>query len=117
MLAQLKLSASLLTGARSTGNFSKGELMRVTEPGPKTWFGAVPKITRLMTAIVLLNGSLTNSCHALSGVGVYGFYAAQPYLLQLYGSNDSYAIAGLSAGMVAGAQIVGGVSASYVARA
>ncbi len=52
-----------------------------------------------------------------SGVGVYGFYAAQPYLLQLYGSSDSYAIAGLSAGLVAGAQIVGGVSASYVARA
>ena len=38
--------------------------MRLTEPRPKTWLGAVPKMTRLMTAIVLLNGSLTNSCHA-----------------------------------------------------
>ncbi|MEV0283042.1 MFS transporter [Kribbella sp. NPDC050820] len=52
-----------------------------------------------------------------AGVGMYGFYAAQPYLLELYGSSDSYAIAGLSAGLVAGAQIVGGASASYLARA
>jgi MFS family permease len=51
-----------------------------------------------------------------AGVSVYGFYAAQPYLLELYGSTDSYAIAGLSAGLVAGAQILGGVSASSVAR-
>jgi MFS family permease len=51
-----------------------------------------------------------------AGVSVYGFYAAQPYLLQLYGSTDSYAIAGLSAGLVAGAQIVGGATASAVAR-
>jgi MFS family permease len=52
-----------------------------------------------------------------AGISVYGFYAAQPYLLQLYGSSDSYAIAGLSAGLVAGAQIAGGASASVVARA
>ncbi|TCO32467.1 putative MFS family arabinose efflux permease [Kribbella steppae] len=51
-----------------------------------------------------------------AGVSVYGFYAAQPYLLELYGSSDSYAIAGLSAGLVAGAQILGGASASSVAR-
>ncbi len=52
-----------------------------------------------------------------AGVSVYGFYAAQPYLLELYGNSDSYAIAGLSAGLVAGAQILGGASASSVARA
>lgn len=52
-----------------------------------------------------------------AGVSGYGFYAAQPYLLQLYGSSDSYAIAGLAAGLVAGAQIAGGASASVVARA
>jgi MFS family permease len=51
------------------------------------------------------------------GVSGYGFYAAQPYLLQLYGSGDSYAIAGLAAALVAGAQITGGASASVVARA
>jgi MFS family permease len=52
-----------------------------------------------------------------AGVSGYGFYAAQPYLLQLYGSTDSYAIAGLAAGLVAGAQIAGGASASVVAGA
>jgi MFS family permease len=51
-----------------------------------------------------------------AGVSAYGFYAAQPYLLQLYGNNDSYAVSGLAAGLVAGAQIVGGASASVVAR-
>ena len=50
------------------------------------------------------------------GVSVYGFYAAQPYLLELYGSADSYAIAGLTAGLVAGAQIAGGLSAARIAR-
>ena len=50
------------------------------------------------------------------GVSVYGFYAARPYLLELYGSADSYAIAGLTAGLVAGAQIAGGLSAARIAR-
>jgi MFS family permease len=53
----------------------------------------------------------------ISGVSVYGFYAVQPYLLQLYGDSDSYAIAGLSAALVAGAQIVGGALAPVLVRA
>ncbi|HTE22365.1 MAG TPA: MFS transporter [Candidatus Limnocylindria bacterium] len=44
-----------------------------------------------------------------AGVGIYAFYAMQPYLLELYGSTDSYAIAGLAAAIVAGAQIGGGL--------
>jgi MFS family permease len=51
-----------------------------------------------------------------AGVSGYGFYAAQPYLLELYGSSDSYAIAGLAAALVAGAQIAGGASAALVSR-
>jgi MFS family permease len=43
-----------------------------------------------------------------AGVGFYAFYAMQPYLLELYGRSSSYAIAGLAAAIVAGAQIVGG---------
>jgi MFS family permease len=43
-----------------------------------------------------------------AGVGIYAFYAMQPYLLQLYGRGESYAIAGLAAAIVAGAQIAGG---------
>ncbi len=51
-----------------------------------------------------------------AGVGIYAFYAMQPYLLQLYGRSDSYAIAGLAATIVAGAQIVGGLLVPYVHR-
>src|SRR3984893_13339602 len=32
------------------------------------------------------------------GVGIYGFYALQPYLLPLYGDRRAYLIAGLAAG-------------------
>ena len=45
------------------------------------------------------------------GVGIYGFYALQPYLLELYGDPHAYLIAGLSAAIVAGAQILGGLAA------
>ncbi len=50
------------------------------------------------------------------GVGIYAFYAMQPYLLQLYGRGESYAIAGLAAAAVAGAQIVGGLLVPRVHR-
>jgi MFS family permease len=48
------------------------------------------------------------------GVGVYGFYALQPYLLELYGDPEAYQIAGLVAAIVAGAQIVGGIAAPWI---
>ncbi len=51
------------------------------------------------------------------GVGIYGFYALQPYLLELYGDPDAYQIAGLSAAIVAAAQIVGGLTAPRIRRA
>jgi MFS family permease len=51
------------------------------------------------------------------GVGVYGFYAMQPYLLELYGNPHAYQIAGLVAAIVAGAQILGGVAAPRIRRA
>ncbi len=50
------------------------------------------------------------------GVGIYAFYALQPYLLQLYGDRRAYVIAGLAAAIVAGAQIVGGVAAPRIRR-
>jgi MFS family permease len=50
------------------------------------------------------------------GVAIYGFYAAQPYLLELYGDSEAYAVAAMSAALVAGAQILGGVLASRAAR-
>jgi MFS family permease len=50
------------------------------------------------------------------GVGVYGFYALQPYLLELYGDPEAYQVAGLVAAIVAGAQIVGGSLAPRIRR-
>lgn len=51
-----------------------------------------------------------------AGVGYYAFYAMQPYLLELYGDKTSYAVAGIAAGMVAGAQIIGGLIVPYVRK-
>jgi MFS family permease len=50
------------------------------------------------------------------GVGIYAFYALQPYLLELYGDPHAYQIAGLVAAIVAGAQILGGVAAPWIRR-
>jgi MFS family permease len=47
----------------------------------------------------------------VGGVSIYAFYAMQPYLLELWGNEEAYGIAGLAAAIVAGAQIVGGLLA------
>jgi Major Facilitator Superfamily len=49
-----------------------------------------------------------------AGVGFYTFYALQPYLLELWGDSEAYAIAGLAAAIVAGAQIAGGYLAPRI---
>lgn len=51
-----------------------------------------------------------------TGVLFYGFYAMQPYLLELYGASGSYAVAGLAAAIVAGAQIAGGLLVMRISR-
>jgi MFS family permease len=51
-----------------------------------------------------------------AGVGIYTFYAAQPYLLQLYGDPTAYSIAGLAAAIFAGVSILGGLVVSRVRR-
>jgi MFS family permease len=51
-----------------------------------------------------------------AGVGIYAFYALQPYLLELYGDPEAYGIAGLVAAIVAGAQIVGGFAAPWIRK-
>ena len=50
------------------------------------------------------------------GVSMFAFYAMQPYLLQLYGNSRAYAIAGLAAAVVAGAQIAGGLVVPHLRR-
>jgi MFS family permease len=49
-----------------------------------------------------------------AGVAIYTFYALQPFLLDLYGDEGAYAIAGLAAAIVAGAQILGGYLAPRI---
>ena len=49
-------------------------------------------------------------------VTMYAFYAMQPYLLQLWGDEKAYGIAGLAAAIVAGAQIAGGLLVPYVGK-
>ena len=51
-----------------------------------------------------------------AGVGIYAFYALQPYLLELWGDEDAYSIAGLAAAILSGAGIVGGALAPYIRR-
>ena len=51
-----------------------------------------------------------------AGTGIYVFYAAQPYLLELYGDPNAYSIAGLAAAIFAGVQIGGGLLVPYVRR-
>jgi MFS family permease len=50
------------------------------------------------------------------GVGFYAFYAFQPYLLELFGDPNAYGIAGLAAAIVAGAQILGGLTVARIRR-
>jgi MFS family permease len=50
------------------------------------------------------------------GVAIYVFYALQPHLLDLYGDDQAYGVAGLVAAIVAGAQIVGGFLTPYIRR-
>ena len=41
----------------------------------------------------------------ISGVGIFVFYAMQPYLLELYGDPGAFGVAGLAAAVVALAQV------------
>lgn len=51
-----------------------------------------------------------------SGVGIYAFYALQPYLLELYGDKTAYSIAGLAAAILSLAQVAGGLFAPRIRR-
>lgn len=51
-----------------------------------------------------------------AGVSYYGFYAMQPYLLELYGDPNAYFIAGLGASILAGSLVAGGVLAPKIRK-
>ncbi|MWB99150.1 MFS transporter [Agromyces seonyuensis] len=52
----------------------------------------------------------------VTGVGFYAFYAMQPYLLELWGDEGAYSIAGLAAALLSAAGILGGWLAPRVRR-
>ena len=51
------------------------------------------------------------------GIGIYVFYALQPHLLNLWGNQKAYGIAGLVAALVAAAQILSGFLTPWIRRA
>jgi MFS family permease len=50
------------------------------------------------------------------GTGIYGFYAAQPYLLQLFGDPQAIGVAGIAAAVISGTQIAGGFAVPLIRR-
>ena len=51
-----------------------------------------------------------------SGVGIWIFYAFQPYLLELFGDPNATYLAGIAAAVFATAQMIGGASVNWVRR-
>ena len=80
------------------------EMKTVFQAGIRYGFGKRP-LRWLMLAAIFTDG-----------VGIYAFYAMQPYLLELYGKPQAYGVAGLAAAIVGGAQIAGGMLVPYFGR-
>ena len=87
-------------GGQSLGRRSRELASATIEHG---W--RVPAVKWLMVEAVFVGG-----------VGIYAFYALQPYLLELYGDPKAYQVAGLVAAIVAGAQILGGLAAPRIRK-
>jgi MFS family permease len=51
-----------------------------------------------------------------AGIGIWVFYAFQPYLLELFGDPDATYLAGIAAAVFAVAQMVGGASVNLMRR-
>lgn len=52
----------------------------------------------------------------LGGVSIYAFYAAQPYLLELFGDKQAIGVAGIAAAILTGTQIAGGLIVPFARR-
>jgi MFS family permease len=50
------------------------------------------------------------------GTGIYGFYAAQPYLLELFGDQTAIGVAGIAAAGIATTQVAGGFAVPFIRR-
>jgi MFS family permease len=53
----------------------------------------------------------------IGGIEIYVYYALQPHLLNLWGDQTAYGIAGLAAAVIAGAQMIGGLMTPWIRRA
>jgi sugar phosphate permease len=51
-----------------------------------------------------------------AGIGIWIFYAFQPYLLELFGDPDATYLAGIAAAVFATSQMIGGASVKWVRR-
>jgi MFS family permease len=50
------------------------------------------------------------------GIGIWVFYAFQPYLLELFGDPNAFYLSGIAAALFAVAQMIGGASVKWVRR-
>jgi MFS family permease len=80
------------------------EMKKVLQAGIRHGLGKRP-LRWLMLAAIFTDG-----------VGIYAFYAMQPYLIELYGKPGAYGVAGLAAAIVGGAQIAGGMLVPHLGR-
>lgn len=84
--------------------------------------GIVPQVKRLATAG--WNYGVKNpqirwvmlAAPFYMGTGIYGFYAAQPYLLELYGNTGAIGVAGIAAAGIAATQVAGGFAVPYIRK-
>jgi len=89
---------------------------------PRKGVSAIVEVRRVLRGSI--DGGLRNppvrwlmlAAPITAGIGIYAFYAIQPYILQLYGDPNAFAIAGIVAAALAGAQIVGGLLVPKVRR-
>ena len=87
-----------------TGGRLFDEMKKVFQAGLRHGLGKRP-LRWLMIAAIFTDG-----------VGIYAFYAMQPYLLELYGKPQAYGVAGLAAAIVGGAQIAGGMLVPHLGK-
>jgi MFS family permease len=100
--------------------FTAYRLMHDLGFNPQRSAGALKEMRRIASASIEFGWRrpavkwLMVEALAVGGVGIYVFYALQPYLLELYGDPEAYQVAGLVAAIVAGAQILGGIAAPRI---
>jgi MFS family permease len=90
---------------------------------PKHGAGPIKEMRHVLRASI--DGGLRNrpvrwlmlAAPFTAGVSIFAFYAMQPYLLELYGDETAFGVAGLAAAIVAAAQIGGGLLVPLVRKA